>query len=307
MTSKNWISLARSPRRLTLVGGVILGLVAMGVGAKAQGSNLFGGADVGVNQAVSAGLSQPGGDAVTHEGVTIRITGVVADDIRTVVGLAIEGRNELGEGAFPAGQAQLVDQDGRIYREVSGSADQQNPRLVTRYYPPLDRAARSVRLEINGLAFVHRSDRIRRTVDAQWTVSFTLSSPPQQSIAVSVDDAPQPLGAGSIVIDSVKQGASGTAMTAHLVGFSVDAVPELGLRAELVDGAGNRFPVTGMRLGFGANRELVEMQFPRLTGAVVLEVVGLTAPNPHAESIAKALSDDLAKTPPARWQLALPG
>jgi hypothetical protein len=296
---------------LALLGSSVLATIA--ILSVASGTPEFGGADRGVEQAASTGLATSGGDSATREGITIRVTGVIADDTRTVIGLTVDGRPELGPGVLPASQAQLVNQDGTIYREVGGTADSINPRLITRYYPPLAPASRSLSLQINGLEFVDRQAgslnpgaAARTRIDAQWILDIQLQGPPLVSADAAADHDPVPFGPGEFVVDSVKQAPTGTVIAGHLVGFAMDVIPELGLGAVLVDSRWNESAITGMRLGFGEFRELVEIRFPRLSGAVTLRVSGAASPYPHDAAAAQQLASGFASAAPAEWTFTLP-
>jgi hypothetical protein len=288
----------------------VLGSIATVSGA--TGTGFFGGGDAGVFQASDSGNAVVGGDAATRGGITIRVTGFTADDTRTVVGLSIEGRDDIGDGVLPLGQAQLVDQDGRIYREMGGSADSMNHRLISRYYPPLDSKSRTLNLQVSGLEFIHGGkasplERVSTVVDAQWSLQITPArDAPARSLDVAADHSAQRLGSGYIVIDRVRQAISGTVVNAHLEGFGFAEVPELGLEAALVDAAGNRIPVIGLHMGYGASRELVELRFPRTSGDVGLRINGTVDSNAHDLVAAAKLSAAFSDTRPIEWPLSLP-
>ena len=94
-----------SPRRLvTLLAVTLLGFALVATAARASGVAFFGGGDAGVQAARTGVASVPVGASVTVQGVTVTITGFAADDTRTVIGLDVEGRPELGPGVMPLGQ-----------------------------------------------------------------------------------------------------------------------------------------------------------------------------------------------------------
>jgi len=172
---------------LLIVAGSVLAL-AIAAAATAAGTSYFGGGDAAVQQAHSSAFTS---SAVTHDGITISVTGVAADDTETLVGLDIEGRSSIGEGVMPASMAKLIDSNGHMYPENAGTADKSNPRLVTRYYPPLASGVTKFSIEINGLEFATSGQRSTTRVDDVWSIPVTLASPPATSTVVTASDAPQ--------------------------------------------------------------------------------------------------------------------
>ena len=264
----------------------------------------FGGGDSGVQRAVVT-QSQPQTTSSTQAGVTVSVTGFASDDTRTVVGLSLAGRPELGEGAMPLGGAQLVDEFGHVYFEEAGTSDQTNPRLVTRYYPPLDPAARSLVLEINGLEFVNRGHAGGTAVAAQWRLQIQLAGPPAVSASVPVDAGPRSFGKGAITIDKVQSGATGVVVTARLSGFSMDEIPELGFSASLVTPAGDRMSFIGLEAGLGPERQGIVVRFPKTNGEVTLQLGGNVS-DPHPANPAAAAQLAATFAAPAEWLLTLP-
>lgn len=297
-----------SPRRLVaFVAMTLLALALVATAARASGIPFFGGGDEGVQTARSGVASVPVGASVTVQGVTVTVTGFVADDTRTVIGLDVEGRPELGPGVMPLNGAQLVDQDGNIYQEDSGTADTTHPRLVTRYYPPLKPQTKQLSLQINGIQFAETTGRptANGTLDAQWLLRFDLPAAPSRSTEVAVDHAPRKLGKGQIVIDTIKQGATGTVIEGHLTGFSMDDIPEFGIPGTLVLEDGTKVAFIGLRMGYGTDRSQWEMRFPPTTGAMQLQINGSTS-DPHNPEAKAALEQAFASTGPATWALTLP-
>ena len=271
---------------------------------------IFGGGDQGTQGASVAGSAQPGGQEVTQVGITVRVTGFIADDTRTAIGLIVEGRDDLGAAAFPRAQARLVDQNGRVYGESGGKADQENPRLSTHYFPPLDTGTTSVTLEINGLSFAQwdqgRASQDQTPIDAQWHLTIALTNRPATSQLVATDAEPRGLGVGSVVIDQIRQGPSGTVISGHISGFSMDELAELGLTGSLLGNGGSKVDFEALRMGYGEGRQLFEMRFPRVSGQVTLAISGLVPPHPHDASIGATLRDKLGDNPTGEWRITLP-
>jgi hypothetical protein len=300
-----------SPRRLvTLLAVTLLGFALVATAARASGVAFFGGGDAGVQTARTGIASVPIGASVSVQGVTVTITGFAADDTRTVIGLDVEGRPELGPGVMPLGSdsTQLVDQDGRIYREDAGTADTANPRLVTRYFPALDPASKQLTLQINGIQFSELTGRPTENgrLNAQWTVRFDLPAAPSKSVDVPADHTPRALGKGQIVIDTIQQAASGTVIDGHLAGFTMDDIPEFGIPGTLVLQDGTKVAFIGLRMGYGTDRSQWEMRFPPTSGAVQLQING-SASDPLHPATTAALQESFTATGPATWELALPG
>lgn len=282
-------------------------LAAAGI-ATASTTGIFGGGDSGIQHAAGIGVAVGGGAYDTHLGVTATVTGAVADDTRTVIGLSFSGREAEGAGVFPLGQAQLVDQEGRIYQEVGGSSDQENLRLVTRTFPPLDVSSRSIQVQINGITLLNRgvnpTDGVH--LNSQWVLRVDLPNGPARSVDVSIGEAARPLGLGGIAMDRVQQAPTGTVFSGHLVGFSMDQIPELGFQAWLVGADGNAQPFIGLRLGYGPNRERFEVRFSPTVGQATLRMLPIVSPHPHDDVAAQSLEGTLSGAVAAEWPVALP-
>lgn len=286
----------------------IIGLALVASAARAAGVGFFGGGDAGAQSALTSAVAAPVGASVTVQGVTITVTGFAADDTRTVIGLDVQGRPDLGPGVMPLGMAQIVDQDGRIYREDGGTADAVNPRLVTRYYPPLNPAAKQLLLQINGIQFAAKTGRptANGRLDAQWLLRFNLPAAPAKSTKVAADHTPRTLGKGHIVIDSIQQAATGTVIAGHLTGFTMDEIPEFGIPGTLILADSTKVNFIGLRMGYGKDRSQWEMRFPPTAGVVQLQING-DASNPHNPAAAATLEQSFRAAGPATWALTLPG
>lgn len=291
--------------RVAIVFASIVAVAALGaLAATASTRGFFGGGDEGARQAPS---SNPAA-ADTQAGITISLTGVTADETRTVVGLEIAGHPEYGEGAMPMGMAQLVDENGRIYRETSGSADQSNPRLVTRAFPALDPAARTLTLQVNGLQFVDRlasgESPSFHPVDAQWNLTFPVPAR-TAGVAVDVSHEPKALGPGTMVIDSVTVAASQVVINGHISGYSSEELAALTARPSLtVDG--KPVPFVGMRAGFGPGRESVEIRYAPVSGPANLQVMPIVEGSGGDAAVSQALASRLEGAAPAEWDFTLP-
>jgi len=286
----------------------IIGLALVASAARATGVGIFGGGEAGAQSALTDAVAAPVGASVTVQGVTITVTGFVVDDTRTVIGLDVEGRPDLGPGVMPLGMAELVDQDGHIYREDGGTADAVNPRLVTRYYPPLNPSAKQLSLQINGIQFAATTGKptANGRIDAQWLLRFNLPAAPAKSTKVATDHTPRTLGKGQIVIDLIQQAATGTVIDGHLTGFTMDEIPEFGIPGTLILADATKVNFTGLRMGYGTGRSQWEMRFPPTTGVVQLQING-DASDPHNPATAATLEQSFRAAGPATWDLTLPG
>lgn len=301
--TNRWIPFHR--RRMAIAVASIVAVVALGaVAAAASTKGFFGGGDEGARQAPS---SNPAA-ADTQAGITISLTGITADKTRTVIGLQIAGHSEYGEGAMPMGMAQLVDQNGRIYRETSGSADQSNQRLVTRTFPALDPAAKTVTLQVNGLQFANRvqagENASFHPVDAQWNLTFAV---PERTAGISVDvgHEPKALGLGTMRIDSVTVAASQIVIAGHISGYSSEELAALTARPSLTVG-GEPVPFVGMRAGFGPGRESVEIRYAPVSGFAHLEIMPTVEGSGGDATVSQALASRLDGAAPAVWDFTLP-
>lgn len=304
---------AARPQWLLVVAGVALLAVCLWVvSAVAVVAPSVGGGDAGVQQAAVSGAARAASESATDQGIVITITGLVADDTRTVIGLAVEGREDLGDTVFPLGRRILTDQDGRAYSEIGGSADQDNRRHLTIMFPPLDPAASSISLTLTELEILKHADAVAATgagvpssrVNGKWELHVNTGGV-FKSPEVAVDAAARTLGLGSIVIDRVQQSPSGTVISGHLSGFSMDEIPEMLLSGTLVVQSGSGVAMTGLHMGYGPNRELFELRFPRTTGAVTVQLTGSVTSQPHDVTPAASLGSKLGGNP-AEWSVTLP-
>jgi hypothetical protein len=79
------------------------------------------------------------------DGLTLRIIEFFADETRTVVGYEIEGREDEGRTAGPAGPPSLIDATGKTYRTIgaTGGSSVQG-RQATVVFPPVKPEAGSI-------------------------------------------------------------------------------------------------------------------------------------------------------------------
>ena len=68
--------------------------LAIAAAVTAAGTSSFGGGDAAVQRAHSTAFTS---SPVTHDGITISVTGMAADDTETVIGLDIEGAATLAK------------------------------------------------------------------------------------------------------------------------------------------------------------------------------------------------------------------
>jgi hypothetical protein len=303
---------AARPRRAVVAAGVAVLAVSLWVVSAVAGVQpSFGGGDAGANQAASGGFARAVDASVTRQGITSRITGVVADDTRTVIGMVIEGHDEYGDTVFPLGRSMLADQDGRTYAVVGGSADQADRRQQTLYFEAVSPTATDLTLTLKGLEFMKHADTINGRIPTptriqdQWALRFHLDGGVLSSTVVEVSTSPRPLGSGSVTIDRVQQSPTGTVISGHLSGFSMDEVPEMLLSGNLASRSGSGVALTGLHMGYGPNRELFELRFPRTTGAVTIQLAGGVTSQPHDATPAASLGSKLGGNP-AEWSVTLP-
>jgi hypothetical protein len=276
--------------------------------ANASGNPLFGGGDSGVAQ--SGAGEQNASDSFTAEGITVSLTGIAADDTRTVIGLEVSGRDEDGLMVVPLEPATITDQDGRVIRESGGSADQGNPRLVTRYFPPLDIRSKDLTLRISGLRLHDRPENgippAVTEIDAAWTLDVHLDSPRSESPRAVVNDQTQNNGQIGVVVDEVLSAATGTVVRGHFEGLAMNEAPEVTIQGSLtVDGS--ELSMIGWSLGFGEARDKFELRFAQAAGNATLAVALVTVANPHDALAAAAVRAKVQGADPATFVLTLPG
>ena len=309
----HWRVLAGSSVVLALASAGALSMIA-----NASPSPSFGGGDAGVLAPAAGNIASAPSAAASSNGITVKVTGFVADDTRTVVGVAVEGRDNIGDTVFPARPTVLIDQDGKAYYENGGSANQNNRREKTIYFPAMPATVTRLTLVVDSLDFLNHSDTVlaksgdevpQVAVNGPWSVSFDLTSPIGQSQEVSVGGGARPLGRdATVTLDSVRQAPTETVIQGHFSGFSLDEMPELLIGAELI-GSGAQGPTAfiGLRTGYGPAREQFEVRFPRTAGAVSLRISAAASPQPHDADAASSLSAQLGPSAETSFALNLPG
>lgn len=236
----------------------------------------FPGLESGARDAAGHGLAV-GVDARSEaNGITLEITGFVADETETVVSYVLTGREDEGIAQSGSGTF-LINADGKSYRSTRGSADQNDRRHATAVFPPIPAKAGGLAVEMDGLFMVSgEMGRDVNEIPGTWKVEFNWDgkkAPPGPS--VDVPAAPQPFGPGSISITSVQQAATGTVVRGTLDGFPVEAIQSMGCPAGAID-TGNAGSVgwIACRLGFGEGYRSFEIiYYPPTTGKVTLNFV----------------------------------
>jgi hypothetical protein len=307
---KKWYLMGAGGALALALGGVS----AMIAGAETQRHPSFGGGDAAVQVASAAAIAFLPQSAAASSGISIQVTGVAADDTRTVVGVSVVGRDELGDTVFPARITRLIDQEGRTYDEIGGAASQENRREKSIYFPALAQDATQVTLVMDGLEFLHHSDAVssqgpgvpRVRIDDVWRLSFAVNDSISRAIVVPVASSPGLLGSAVVVLDAIRQAPTGTVIDGHFVGLTMEEVPELVLYAELVDQSKAAVPFVGLRSGYGSDRQQFEIRFPRTSGELTFRITGQVSGQPVNSAAAASLRGKLGGAASAEWSLALP-
>lgn len=283
--------------------------VSVVAAGNASSTPTFGGGDAGVHAPSAGDVSSAPHASDEANGVTVRLTGFAADETRVVVGLAVEGRDELGEGVFPVpgNPIKLVDEQGNSYFENGGSADASDPRQKTIYFPPIPSDTRQLTLIMDGMEFVKRSEPASRSVlDGTWSLTFDVTGQVGRATSVDVSGAAHPLGETvAITIDSVSQAATETVIGGHLSGLSMGEIPELLFHGEL-QADNETIAFIGLRLGFGPQRSQFEIRFPHASGAVSLHFWAEASAYPRDAAANTSLSQKLGPQPSVAIPLDLP-
>ncbi len=305
--------------RAVAVAAVIAGVVAVGalyLAAGTQPGVTLGGADAGV-RSVDPGLASAPNASNEANGITVTVTGFVADATRSVVGVEISGRTALGDTALPLTPLRLIDQDGNVYYENGGTADQDNRRSRTIYFPPLPSQTTHLTLAIDGLDFISHAAVVSAVDSAHvnheplkgpWSVNFDVTAPIAGAEAVEIGGGTKTFGtAGSLTVTGITQAPTETVIDGYVSGFSMDEIPEMLLHAELkLAGATSPTPFIGLRTGFGPNREQFEVRFPRKPGAATLRIWAESDSQPHDAAAAASLGAKLGANAEAVFSLDLP-
>ncbi|MGD0115474.1 MAG: hypothetical protein ABSC13_05655 [Dehalococcoidia bacterium] len=239
---------------------------------------------------------QPGGQDTTdfnhaqrvdaspsHDGITLQVTGFVADETQTVVSYILTGRESEGIAQSGSGVF-LIDADGNSYRFSSGTTDSSDRRRETAVFPAIPAKAGKLALQLEDLTILPVEVGGEMTqVSGVWKAEFDWDGKPASpGPTVEVTAAPQPFGPGSITVTSIQQAATETVISGVLDGFTADAIQDMDCMAQpLVTADGASVPWTGCRGGFGDGDRSFEIRYPPTSGKVTLTLV-LSFPELHS-------------------------
>lgn len=280
-------------------------------GASAGSEAKFGGPDRALSAAIARGLGEAVDASSTASGVTVAVTGILADDTQTAIGLRIAGREDLGDLAFPRPAPTLIGDDGTRIDAITGSADPANKRHQTVLFPPLPASGTKLTLEIQALIIGRSGQRPAAgqapqstSVPGPWRVQFEWSGQKGSTVVLAAPVAPAEFAPGrGVVVDRIVQAASGTVVEGHLEGFSEDEIVEILLQGSVRTPAGES-GMAGLEMGFGDGLKQFRMRFPLQTGPGITLTITPTLKPSHDAARTGALASLNLK--PASWDVALP-
>lgn len=213
-------------------------------------------------------FTQPVDAPPAHDGIELKVTGIVADETQTEVSYVLNGREdegmvECGSGTF------LFDANGKSHRSTTGSRDQTNPRQAVAIFPPIPAKRGVLALQLENLYVNGREVYGTWRAEFDWDGNKASPGPP-----VEVPAAPQPFGPGSISITSIQQVATGTVISGVLDGFTADAIQNMDCMAgPLITADAASIPWINCRGGFGEGYRSFEIRYPPTSGKVSLNFV----------------------------------
>ena len=237
----------------------------------------FPGLESGAREASERGLAADVNASSSINGLTLKLTGFIADETQTVISYAVTGREAEGNAASDTSATVLVDAEGQSHRPARGSADQVDRRRGTWVFPPIPAKAGTLAVVVEefDLYTPQQPDLTMTTVPGPWKVEFKWDGkkaplgPP-----VDVPAIPQAFGRGSISISSVQQSATGTVVSGTLEGFSAEAIQNMDCpAAELGTADGTLVGWIECRFGFGEGYRSFEINYPPTSGKVKLNFV----------------------------------
>jgi hypothetical protein len=298
-TAVHRFEIARRQRSSWLVGAALVFVALLQVNCS------------GTSRAASAGSL----GAATQQGVTVRVTAVLADTTETVLAVELAGQDSLGNMAAALGRPELRDSAGRGYAAVSLVPDATNPRLQTWTFAPLASDASGLTLALDGVQFWQRPSnpaaapdsvlKEANTVRVKFTVPIAWRGPPGEVVRRTVGGGESAFGRGRLVVDSVTSGPTGSVVAGHIEGFTMDEVPEMQLYPPaLVLADGSTLAAVGGRSGFGEQRQQFEFRFPQaqLDGAT-LTLPFRVSEHPHDVAVAAALQSSVGSEAQVRIAL----
>jgi hypothetical protein len=266
------------------------------------GRLLFPGGDEAIQQAAAELSGEPLEGSFQSHGLEFNLLSIMSDTTQTVVSLRIDGKQDAGNMASPAGRPALIDDQGARYLALAILPDQDDPRAQTWLFPPVPAGASELVLSFDGVQLWHRPAEPGPTtqeppnvltltdIEVRMAVSWTGQLAPSEKHDLGAASF-SAFGKGRLVVDSFEVSTSGTVISGHLEGFSPDEIAEINMfPATLNLPDGSVAAAVWGRSGFGEGRESFEFRFLRLspTGAT-LHVPFKVSPNAHDETVASAL------------------
>jgi hypothetical protein len=237
----------------------------------------FPGLESGAREAADRGLASDVNASSSTNGLTLELTGFIADETQTVISYAVTGRDADGSAASDTSATVLVDTEGNSHRPDRGSADQADRRRGTWVFPPIPAKAGTLAVVVEEFdLYTPQPGELAMTeVPGPWKVEFQWDgkkAPPGPP--VDVPAIPQAFGRGSIRIDGIQQAATGTVVSGSLEGFSAEAIQWMGCpAAELETADGTPIQWITCRFGFGEGYRSFEINYPPTSGKVKLDFV----------------------------------
>ena len=271
LRSSKWLALA--------LAGLCTLAIPLGIAALETPS--FPGAPwASVNEGTDAGMAAATNAQVTVDGVTLRVTSVLADPEQTLFAYKVEVSASEDQFMTIAPRPRLLLSDGTLVNFISNAQD--GNAQGTLAFRGLPAGVHQARLEIDGLQL--RSGMLGKRFVVPVTVDNRAGS---ASAARSAESSTHGEGKSRITINEVSRTPSLVVIRGTFDGLSVEEIQGLG-RPELflTDAAGKSVASESGRLGFGEGYRSFEMRFPaQNSGPATLELRGFKGGNVEVPAV----------------------
>lgn len=223
-----------------------------------------------VKQTANEGHAQPIQSADEHNGLTLRVNGILADSSATVISYVVEGREDEGGFIATMGRPTLVTVEGSETGVLRGRKDSDNQRAGVWIFPAIPSQEGDLMVKVDGFRIVETVDGREVAsveVDGQWRAQFAWNGAHADlGGEIPFDSSSRSVEAGAIQLTAARHGVTGTVVSGRLIGFTREAVQELGCPATVaVTASGSSVSMDSCHVGFGEQNDLFEITFPRLS------------------------------------------
>jgi hypothetical protein len=259
-------------KRIILIISIMAAVLTPGV--IAARTDLFGGNELGAQQASDSGQVTQVKEQASDQGLTIEIGGIVGDAGGTAISYRIMGRSDEGELVMPAAPPHLKDDRGNEFRATRASWDQIDKRRGTIVFPPIPQDATLLTVSFESFRIVRDADRDNPTlVEGSWAVSIEWTARTAGSETLAGFPMLVEFGRGSLRIESVTTSVLGIVVRGQIEGFEPETIQSLGCPIEALrsETDGSALGFANCRLGFGPGYRAFEVTFPTVSGTHLLQ------------------------------------